>query len=793
VPPALRRALARLPRGVRRAIAWGVGLVALVIAAKLVLRALPLPERLAQPGSTIVVHADGSPMHVFLSPDDRIRVAVTPGDVDPDFVRALVRFEDKRFFRHGGVDPLAILRAAATDLRHGEARQGGSTITMQVVRILEPRPRTLRSKAIEVLRAIQLEERLSKEEILAAYLTFAPYGRNVEGIEAASLAIFGHSARDLAPEEIATLLAIPQAPKRRFPSPQNAARLGAARNEIAEWLVAHDALPLGEGGHRVAPEGLLAQVRASSVPDTLRPVPREAAHAATWLAASRPAGSRLLTTLDRGAQELVEQKLRRLQSAQADLGIHDASVVVVDHRAGEVRALAGNFDFWEGRPGAQIASFAQPRSPGSALKPFLYAMAIDGGLALPGQLVADIPVRHGTYAPDNYDGTHLGLVRLDVALAWSLNVPFVDLLEEIGVEEFLGMLRQAGVTSPSPLPGRYGLSAAIGGIEVSPMEVASLYAMLAEGGRTRPLRVLRDEPQVAPRRVLSAGAAWLTRRALARMDRPDFPMRRQIVRGGSGIHWKTGTSYGHRDAWAAGSGSRFTVVVWMGNLDNSPAADLVGAEAAAPLMFDVLEALEPAGAPRFDAMPADLRGVETCAYSGLLASSACPERATSWALASHVPATTCGYHVTLDVDVATGLALNPTCRAGRDWESRVFLTWPAPVKRFLSDQHLRLPEAPPLDASCEVAAMAPPRILLPPPGQVVLLMRGLPEEKQQVPLEADGNARRRHSWFVDGSYVGTTDAGERAWWTPIPGEHRLVVTDDTGASTRQPLLVRLGG
>jgi penicillin-binding protein 1C len=778
---------------VRRIALAVAGVVALVIGAKVGLRALPLPERLGQPGSTVILDAEGSPMHVFLSPDEKIRVAVTTRDVDPDFVRALVRFEDKRFQRHGGVDPLAIVRAAATDLRHGEVRSGGSTLTMQLVRILEPRPRTLRSKMVEAVRAVQLEQRLDKDEILAAYLTFAPYGRNVEGVEAASLAMFGHSAKELAPDEIATLLAIPQSPKRRFPSPENASRLRAARNDIARWLIAHDALPLGEGRHHVEPQALLAQVLATDVPAGLRPVPRRAAHAATWLAAAKPAGSRLVTTLDRGTQELVEDKLRRLQRGDADLGIHDAAVVVVDHRSGEVRALAGNFDFWEERPGAQIAGFARPRSPGSALKPFLYALAIDRGLVLPSQLVADIPVRHGTYAPENYDGTHVGLVRLDVALAWSLNVPFVDLLEQIGVEEFLGMLRQAGVASPSSEPGRYGLSAAIGGIEVTPLEVAGLYAMLAEGGRQRPLRVLRDEPVAAPRRVLSPGATWLTRQALSRRDRPDFPMRRQIARLGTGIHWKTGTSYGHRDAWAAGSGSRFTVVVWMGNLDNAPAVDLVGAEAAAPLMFDLLEALEPSGAPQFDPMPADLRGVDTCAYSGLLASSACPERTTSWALASHVPTTTCTYHVALDVDVATGLALNPTCRAGRTWETRTFLTWPAPVKRFLSEQHLRLPEAPPLDAACEVAASVPPRILLPPPGQVVLLMRGLPEEAQQVPLEADGSARRRHSWFVDGTYVGTTAAGERAWWTPAPGEHRVVVTDDTGASTRQELSVRIGG
>jgi penicillin-binding protein 1C len=758
---------------------------------------LPLPERLSTQPSVVMEYRDGTPAHVFLAPDERWRVPAALKELDPAYVQALLTLEDERFFLHPGVDPVAVGRAALTNVSRGRRVSGASTLTMQLVRVLEPRPRTWGAKVLESLRALQLELRLSKEEILAAYLQFVPYGRNVEGIEAASLAYFGHRATHLSPAEMATLLAVPQNPNRRYPSPGNAERLRVARDEVAQRLFERGALPLGPPGARVTPEVALAEVRATPVPEGLKPFPREAPHAAVWLREQHPGEVRLRTTLESGTQRQVERVMRSAAAELGPKGIHNGVAVVVDRERAEVLALVGNFDFFDAKHGGQVVGFATPRSPGSTLKPFIYALAVDAGLAGPEHLVPDIPVTYGTYAPRNFDGRFQGLVRLEDALSQSLNLPFVRLLERVGVERLLGTLRRGGVTSLHPDPGHYGLSAAVGGLELTPWELAGLYVALAEEGRARPLRLLRAEgaPVLEPeaRELFSPGAAWLARRALSLKDRPDFPARRKLTGLPPRVHWKTGTSFGHRDAWAAGSGPRHTAVVWVGNFDGSASVHLVGAEAAGPLLFDILEGVGPRG--RLEdteaGPPEDLAEVEVCTYSGHVPTEACPHRRRGYARRSHVPAEPCPYHQRVAVDVETGLALGPTCQAGRETEARVYLTWPASVRRWLADQHRLLPQPPAWAPGCEPGGpRRAPVILSPAAGQVTLLLPGVPAERQEVPLEAEAGQAGELTWFVDGRWLGTARADERLWWTPTLGMHEVQVSDERGLVARRQVVVR---
>ncbi len=766
----------------RRAIAAAAVLLALALVLGWT---IPLPSRLDEPPSTVVRFRDGSPAYAFLSPDDKYRIVTDPAAVAPAYLTALLRFEDKRFYLHPGVDPLALARSVRTNLAARRVLTGASTITMQLVRILEPRPRTLFSKAVEALRAVQLELLLSKDEILAAYLTFLPFGKNVEGLEAASFAYFGHSARDLAPEEVATLLAVPQLPTRRHPSVRNAPALQEARDAIAAWLAERGVL----GGERPAEE-VLAQVRTTSVPRGFRPLPRHAPHAAWWLRSRHP-GAEIPTTLDRGVQLLVDRRLDAARTELAPLGIHNGAAVVVDHETAEVLALAGSFDFWDEENGGQIPGFAIARSPGSALKPFIYALALDRGLVLPEHLVIDVPTSYGPYAPSNYDGDFAGLVRAEDALSESLNVPFVRLLGQVGVERFAATLRRLGATSLRDDPGYYGLSAAIGAMEVTPLELAGFYTALAQDGGARELRVVPGKMPPAAE-VLSPGAAYLTRRALSRRDRPDFPARRRFSGAPARVHWKTGTSYGHRDAWAAGSGPRHTAVVWLGNFDMTPSVDLVGADAAGPILFDLLEALaDRSGPPVVRTRPHDLKRIEVCAYSGFLPSAACPERREAWALRRRVPTRRCPYHLAADVDLATGLRLNPSCRGGRRYETRSFVVWPADVRRYLTAHHRVLAQPPSLMPGCEPPdGGRAPRILSPPPDQVLVLLPGVAASDQEVPLRADTEAAGRLSWFVDGEFLGTVAPEEELWWTPSPGRHQFLVMDESGRASRRLLKVR---
>lgn len=793
---ALRRAGSRAARLVRRhrrvLLVAATLLLTLAGAAWWAAWTVPLPARLHAAPSPVVRWADGGAAHVFLSPDDKYRMAVRLDAVDPDHVTALLRYEDKRFFEHGGVDLVALTRACVLNLRHGRVVSGASTLTMQLVRMLEPRPRTVRSKLVEMLRAWQLELHLEKDEILAAYLSHVPYGRNVEGVEAAAFALFGHSARDLSADEIAVLLAIPQQPTRRHPRPRNLERLRTARDEIAEWLLEEEALPTGDDE---SPVQALARVRGADLPQRLRPLPRAMPHAATWLRARHRDRTEIATTIDRGLQRVAERRLRTASEEMDRDGIHAGAVVLVEHGTGLVRALVGNFDFWADEHGAQIVGFDTPRSPGSALKPFIHALALDRGLALPRQLVVDVPVSHAGYSPDNYDGRFAGLVRLEDALSRSLNIPYVNLLGRVGVERFLGVLRDGGVTSLRPEPGYYGLSAAIGAVEITPLEVAALYATLARDGRHRPLRWLQDQQPTKPRSLWSPGASYSTRLALEKKDRPDFPSRRRFTGMPASIHWKTGTSYGHKDAWAAGSGPRYTAVTWLGNFDNQSSSELVGSEAAGPVLFDLLEAVADRSRPPWRSGPtADLFPVDTCSVSGHRPSPACPRQQRDFALRSRVPTTTCPYHVEVDVDLESGLALTAACRSGRSYETRTFLSWPGAVRRFLSQQQRWLPAPPTLAPGCApLDDRSPPSILSPPAGEIVLLVPGVPSHEQELPLEAEtGATGSRLTWFVDGELVATVQAHERAWWAPEPGTHELLVMDDAGRSARRRLVVGSG-
>ena len=767
----------------RVAVALNAGLLLLLAAAYLA----PLPDRTTG-WSTVVEYRDGRPAYVFLSPDDKWRLHVDLDRVDPQLVRALVALEDKRFWRHHGVDLVAIARAAWSDVVHARRVSGGSTLSMQLARLYEPRPRTIPSKLADMFRAVQLDLRLSKREILEEYLSRTPYGQNLEGIESAAWSYFGHSPEHLTPLEIATLLAVPQGPARYAPAPKNTDRLRDRRDAILAKLIAAGVFS------PVDAASAIAEAAASAPPDRLRPMPREAKHAAIYLRARHPDEPRIRSTLDAGAQAIAERQVALRADELHRKGIRGAALVVVDHRSREIVALVGNLDFADARHGGQIAMFARPRSVGSTLKPLLYALAIDRGLALPDYLVADVPSQYGGYRPRNFDGDYAGLVTLREALSRSLNLPFVDLLQQLGVESFVGELARLGVAPARAVPGTYGLSLIAGGIELTPIELAGVYATLAEDGVYRPLRLVADDPLGAAQPVYGAGAAFLTRQALSLKDRPDFPRRAELTGVPAEIHWKTGTSFGFRDAWAVGSGPTYTAVVWTGNPDESPSTDLIGSEAAGPLLFDVLEGLANHEVAHLAPNPpGDLAEVEVCAFSGHIPTEACDHRIKVLAPIHAVPTAPCPYHQAYDVDAA-GRAVTPACKQpGETYTHKSFVVLPSAVTAWLAARERKIPDAPEFAPGCDGdgGGGGPPAITAPAEGQIVLLVPGLPVDREKVPLSASTRAARL-SWFVDGGLIATAPASERVFWTPSPGKHEIVVSDDAGRKARRTLEVRAG-
>jgi penicillin-binding protein 1C len=519
--------------------------------------------------SALVVDRDGEVLRAYLTPEGRWRMPATRESVDPRFLALLLAYEDKRFFTHHGIDPLALGRAFAQLIAHGRVVSGASTITMQVARLLEPRAdRTIAAKLRQMVRAVEIERALTKDEILALYLSLAPYGGNLEGVRAASLAYFGKEPRRLTLGEAALLVALPQSPEHRRPD-RSMAVARDARDRVLERIAAAGAAPRDE----------TERARREPVPHARRPLPMLAPHAADAALAAAPGRSLHHLTIDATLQRDLEELAReRARSLGPDVSV---AVLAVDHATGEVLARVASADYFDARRAGQVDMTTAVRSPGSTLKPFIYGLGFEDGLVHPDTLVEDRPVRFGGYAPENFDLTFQGTVTVRRALQLSLNVPAVAVLEKIGASRFAARLRQAGGSFVLPQGEAPGLAIGLGGIGVTLGDLVALYAGLARLGTTLPLteRVGDAVNAPVPRRLLDAPAAWYVGRILLGTPPPENAAAGRIA-------FKTGTSYGYRDAWAVGFDGKRTIGVWVGRADGAPVPGLVGRLAAAPILFD---------------------------------------------------------------------------------------------------------------------------------------------------------------------------------------------------------------
>jgi len=539
-----------------------------------------LPD-LAPATSSVVLDRDGRLVAAAMVADGRWRLPVAVADVDPGYRAMLVALEDRRFREHPGVDPLALLRAGAQALRHGRVVSGGSTLTMQVARLLEEGPTGRPAAKLRQIRvALALERRLDKDEILGLYLLIAPFGGNVEGVRAASLAWFGKEPRRLTPAEAALLVALPQAPEARrpdrAPGAARAARDRALERAAAAGVIAPDAAAAG---------------RSEPVPEARRPFPALSPHLAGRLLAAAPAGSVIATSLDAALQARIEA----LVAARArELGPgFSAAAVVADHRSGAVLARVGAADRLDPERRGFVDMAAAVRSPGSALKPLIYGLAFEAGIAHPETMVEDRPMTFGAYAPQNLDRSFRGPMSARAALQTSRNVPAVALLDAVGPAQLLARLRRAGARPVLPPGAAPGLALALGGLGVSLEDLVAVYAAIARGGEAVALDPLGAAPAAEAgqgARVLSRAAAWQVADVLAGAPPP--------ANGAPGrIAFKTGTSYGHRDAWAIGFDGAHVIGVWFGRPDGGAAPGALGLDAAAPALFDAFARLKPEPAP----------------------------------------------------------------------------------------------------------------------------------------------------------------------------------------------------
>lgn len=570
----------RVPRRFRKlkvaASAFAAAVLAGTAALALYVRSLPpLDLSAASNRSTVVLDREGKLLRPFLTADGRWKLPVTRDDVDPRYLAMLKAYEDKRFDQHSGIDPLGLARAAGQMLRHGRVVSGGSTLTMQVARLLEPRDeRTLAAKLRQAVRAIELERRFGKNEILDLYLNLAPFGGNLEGVRAASFAYFGKEPKRLSTAEAALLVALPQSPETRRPD-----RFADAARKARARVLAR----VERAG--IATAGEVAAAREEEIPTERRPFPNLSPHVAEQVVAEMPAQRVHRLSLDARLQKSLEGLAR-----ERSLGLApqvSIAILAVDNETGAVRASVGGVDYFAAERAGSLDLTRALRSPGSALKPFIYALAFDNGIAHPETMLEDRPARYGAYVPENFDMTFQGMVSARKALQLSLNVPAVELLSALGPQRFLSRLRDAGISIAMPKEGGApGLAVGLGGLGITLQDLTRAYVGLARGGEMLPLRFREEAPagDMPPIHLVEPVAAWYVADTLLGAPPPLNAVPGRIA-------YKTGTSYGYRDAWAVGFDRKHTIGVWVGRADNGAVPGLVGRAVAAPILFDAFARL----------------------------------------------------------------------------------------------------------------------------------------------------------------------------------------------------------
>jgi penicillin-binding protein 1C len=545
-----------------------VGLILTGVFAAWVVSLGPLPLAQAQQVSTTIVDRNGKLLRAYAMADGRWRLPVDARTgVDPGYLKLLLAYEDRRFYSHSGVDPFALGRAALQLITRGHIVSGGSTITMQLARLMEPRrERSVSAKLRQMVRALEIEQQLTKDQILDLYLALAPFGGNLEGVRAASIAYFGKEPKRLSLTESALLVALPQSPEtRRVDRYPDVAR--AARDRVLDRMVEDS---------RVSDEDA-AQAKATPVPRLRKPMPILAPHSADQAIATVKDADVIRLTLDGSLQKVLEA-LARDRAAALGPNI-SVAIVAVDNESGDVLARIGSPDYFDDRRAGQVDMTRAVRSPGSTLKPFIYGLAFEDGFVHPESLIDDRPIRFGSYAPENFDMTFQGTVPVRKALQLSLNVPAIALLDRVGASRLSSRLKQAGASLVLPKDEAPGLAMGLGGVGVTLQDLVQLYSGLARLGTTRPLReIAKDEPRDSLR-LMDQVAAWQVGNVLIGTPPPENGPHNRIA-------FKTGTSYGYRDAWSVGFDGRLTIGVWVGRPDGAPVPGLVGRTAAAPILFD---------------------------------------------------------------------------------------------------------------------------------------------------------------------------------------------------------------
>ena len=728
----------------------------------------PLPLHEVDPARVVVAH-DGTPLWRFADADGIWRYPVTIDEVSPRYLEALINYEDRWFWKHPGVNPFSVLRAAWQDLSSGRVVSGGSTLTMQVARLLDPHPRTFGGKFRQLWRALQLEWHLSKRDILTLYLNRAPFGGTLQGVGAASWAYLGKSPAQLSYSDAALLAVLPQAPSRlrpdRWPD-----RAEAARNKVLERMATQGIWPARQ----------VQESREEPVWLAPRQMPQLAPlFSRMMLGKSR--SDKIVTTLDAGLQRQLEELAQNWKGrlpARSSL-----AMIVVDHTDMSVRGWVGSVDMNDDSRFGHVDMVNAIRSPGSVLKPFVYGLALDDGLIHPASLLQDVPRRTGDYRPGNFDSGFHGPVSMSEALVRSLNLPAVQVLEAYGPKRFAASLRNVGLPLYLPAGAAPNLSRILGGAGARLEDMAAAYSAFARQGKAGKLRLQPGDP-LLERPLMSAGAAWIIRRIMAdeAQPLPDNALSRVVP-----LAWKTGTSYGYRDAWAIGINARYVIGIWTGRPDGTPVVGQFGFASAVPVLNQVNNLLLSHGTNQpEDPRPESVsRGVVCWPGGQSLAAgdSNCRRRLATWLLDGSQPPTLLlpeqegvnGIRFPVWLD-GGGKRVAADCPQARE---QTLIVWPLPLEPWLPESERRGARLPPVSATCPPLGQDPGLPLQLTglrDGAIVKRLPGSPEAS--LPVQTSGGTGDRW-WFLNGQRLDERGRHLTLRLT-VKGDYQLLVMDDAG-------------
>ena len=717
--------------------------------------------------SKVVYASDSTLLHAFLSKDDKWRIPVRLDEITPGLEKAFIFKEDRLFYYHPGVNPFSVCRAVFNNITKGRRTSGASTITMQVARLLDPAPRTHKVKIREMFRALQLEWHLEKTEILQLYFNLLPYGGNIEGVKAASLYYFAEEPRELSLAQITMLTVIPNNPNTLRPD-KNAELLRLKRDF---WL------------NKMEKKSLFAPaviVDALNEPFSIRryPLVRKARHF-SYRIKNAIADPEIFTTINPSVQHRVEilssAYVRRLRSFQ----IGNLAVIVVNNRSMEVEAYLGSAGFDEDAWQGQVDGVKALRSPGSALKPALYAMAFVKGLITPKMVITDVPQNFSGYRPENYDETWRGKVTVDQALAQSLNLPAVDLLEKVGKDIFASGLAKAGFRWIDSNSSKLGLSMILGGCGTTLEELAALYAAFANKGVWNSLKFIKSSPEVLTDTICSPGAAYMITEILTQLRRPDLPNQYKDAANLPEIAWKTGTSYGRRDGWAVGYNQNYTIGVWTGNFPGNGVPELNGADFAVPLLFSIFNTIQPVRQPGWFVPPPDLDYRLVCSESGLPPDTFCHHLVMDYFIPGVSPAMRCNHLQKCFVNESKTISYCRSCLPEKGYREAFYPYYPPGLIAWYNEMQIPYQSLPPHNPHCpSVKFSGAPVITSLTDGAEYLIIKG---RRQQLQLACNAeNGVAGIFWYLNDKLFRAALPGEKVFFTPEEGHYKISCSDNLG-------------